>query len=128
MKALRSRLLPYGVALVAVSVAVLFALLLRRSAGQLAYPLSFAAVMGSAWYGGLGPGLFAAGMAGIASSYFLFSPMYSFNITDPQDLVRLGLFALAAVLIGSLQAKLKAARQQLEAQATRLADVEHRGR
>ena len=127
MKSLRSRLLPYGVALVAASIAVLLALLLRHSEGKLAYPLSFTAVMASAWYGGLGPGLFAAVLVGFASIYFLFPPTHSFKVSDTGDLFRLGLFALAAVLVGSLQAKLHAARQRMWAPGSSSADVDPRG-
>ena len=119
MKAPRSRLFSYGVALLAVSAAVLLALALRRSEGQLAYPLSFAAVMASAWYGGLGPGLFAAVLVGIASAYFLISPTGSLKTDALTDLFHLGLFALAAILISRAQAKLHAARQRLEEQARR---------
>src|SRR6476469_2582393 len=99
MKSHRSRLVPYGVALAAVSVAVLLALWLRHSEGKLEFPLSFAAVLVSAWYGGLGARLFAAVLVGIASIYFLFPPTGSFKVTGPRDLLHLGLFALAAIVI-----------------------------
>ena len=96
--------------------------------GQLAYPLTFAAVMASAWYGGVGPGLFAAVIVGLASTYFLLPPIGSFSVTEPGDLLHLGLFALAAVVIGSLQARLQAARRRMEAQGSRPRDGSSRGR
>jgi K+-sensing histidine kinase KdpD len=110
----RRRLSTYGVALLAVSLAVLLAWLRLRSDRALIFPLSFAAVLVSAWYGGLGPGLFAAALAGIAGAYFFLPPLYSFTVTDPNELIHLGLFALGALLISSLNEKLRAAHQQLD--------------
>jgi K+-sensing histidine kinase KdpD len=117
MKIHRSRPYGYAVAVAIASAAVLLALLLRRSEGELAYPLSFAAVMASAWYGGLGPGLAAAILVGIASTALLFTHAGSLKANGPRELFHLGLFALAALLISRAQAMLQAARQQIEEQA-----------
>jgi K+-sensing histidine kinase KdpD len=114
MKVPRSRPYPYAVAVALASVAVLLALLLQRKEGQLAYPLSFAAVLASAWYGGLGPSLVAAILVGIASAALLFTHAGSLKSHGPRELFHLGLFALAALLISRAQAKLQAARQQME--------------
>src|SRR5262245_43312903 len=95
VKAVWSRLSSYGVAGVIVAAAILLAARLRHSQWQLAYPFTFAAVMASAWYGGVGPGLFAAVVAGLAGAYFLFPPAGSFSVTQPGDLLHLGLYALS---------------------------------
>jgi len=116
MKLVGSRLWRYVVAGVSVAAAVLLAVRLRHSQGQLAYPFMFTAIMASAWYGGAGPGLFAAAAAGLASTYYLLPPFSSPRVTRLGDLLHLGLFALAAVLIGSLLAGLQAARRRLEAE------------
>jgi K+-sensing histidine kinase KdpD len=114
MKVPRSRPYPYGVAAALASAAVLLTLLLQHKEGQLAYPLSFAAVLASAWYGGLGPGLGAAILVGIASTALFFMHAGSLKANGAREMFHLGLFALAALLIGRAQAKLQAARQQLE--------------
>jgi K+-sensing histidine kinase KdpD len=110
----RRRFVAYGIALLAVLLAVLLAWLRVQSDRTLIFPLSFAAVLVSAWFGGLGPGLLAAGLAGVAGAYFLLPPLNSFAVTDPTELIHLGLFALGALLISSLNEKLRSAHQQLD--------------
>src|SRR5262245_48945526 len=68
--------------------------------------LFFAAVMVSAWYGGLGPGLLATGLSAVALDYFFLPPVYELG-TGLADSVRLGVFLLIAVLISSLNAARK---------------------
>lgn len=65
-------------------------------------PMFFASVMISAWYGGLGPGLLATGLAGLISAFFLFEPTYSFDI-GWDDVIRILVFTGVAVVISSLQ-------------------------
>jgi signal transduction histidine kinase len=64
-------------------------------------PLFFAAVAVSAWYGGLGPGLLATALAGWATAFFLLEPAYSLRL-DWDDVIRVAVFCLVAVLIGVL--------------------------
>jgi K+-sensing histidine kinase KdpD len=122
MKFLRSRLLPYGVALLLVLLAVLLALLLRRSEKQIVYPLSFVAVLASTWFGGLGPGLFAALLMAMAGLYYLLPPTGSFRDSDAGGFVRLWLVAGAAILVSFLHAKLQAARRRMEAGGSETVD------
>ena len=66
-----SPLLRYGVAVLAVGMAFLVKLLLAPLIVQeTPFLLVFAAIMISAWYGGLGPGLLATVTAGLATDYF----------------------------------------------------------
>jgi Domain of unknown function (DUF4118) len=65
--------------------------------------LFLCAVMLSAWFGGFGPGLFAAALAVLAFYYYLVSPVHSFSI-DPREVPRLAIFALSVLLVGSLSA------------------------
>jgi PAS domain S-box-containing protein len=108
----------YGTAVLAVLLAVLLTLPLQKRAERLDFPLLLAAVMVSAWYGGLGPGLVATVLAVAASSFFLLAPIYSFQITDPNDTIHLGVFILVALLISSLNERLRAALRRAE-EATR---------
>jgi signal transduction histidine kinase/CheY-like chemotaxis protein len=57
----------------------------------------------SAWFGGLGPGLVATGLAGLATAFFLYEPVYSLRI-GLDDVIRVAAFSGVAVLISSLQA------------------------
>jgi PAS domain S-box-containing protein len=108
----------YGTAVLTVLLAVLLTLPLQKRAERLDFPLLLAAVMVSAWYGGLGPGLVATVLAVAASSFFLLAPIYSFQITDPNDTIHLGVFILVALLISSLNERLRAALRRAE-EATR---------
>src|SRR5688572_20311429 len=61
----------YGVAAGSVTLALLLSLLARPLIEPNPFLLFFAAVALSAWFGGLGPGLAATGVAALLSDYFL---------------------------------------------------------
>jgi two-component system sensor histidine kinase KdpD len=75
--------------------------------------LLLAAVLFSAFRGGLGPSLFAALCSVAVSSYFFMPPLYSFRIDAAQDIVDLCVFVLVAVFTSSLAARVR--RQAVEA-------------
>ncbi len=105
----------YGVAVLAVCLAAGLTFLLPPIAQGTPFLFFFAAVMLSAWYGGLGPALLTILLAAAWSNYFLLPPLYSLQVAAPADMLRLGLFLLVAVLVSSLQA-----RQQWAAAAERV--------
>ena len=61
-----------------------------------------AAVMFSTWRGGLGAGLVATALSAVLGAFF-FPPAYSFKVYG-EDLLHLGVFTLAALIISSLSA------------------------
>ncbi|WP_428937964.1 ATP-binding protein [Fontivita pretiosa] len=96
----RAAILHYGCAVVSVAVALGAVRGIGPAATGVA-PLFFAAVMISSWYGGLGPGLLACALAGLATTFFIIEPIHSFAIgTD--DLIREIMFVAVSVLISSL--------------------------
>src|SRR5438034_9530681 len=103
----------YGVALAATTVAYGASLLLWPLIDPNAFAPFCAAVMVSAWYGGLGPGLPATGLATGASAHRLASSVHLLQF-GVNDAVRLGLFLSAAVLISTLDARRKRAEQARE--------------
>ena len=71
----------YGVAVLAVGAALLVKVLLDPlTAQETPFLLVFGAIMVSAWYGGLGPGLLATGLSALATDYFFLSPQGSFSL------------------------------------------------
>jgi K+-sensing histidine kinase KdpD len=75
-----SPLLRYGVAVLALGMAFGLKLLLDPLIVQdVPFLLVFGAIMVSAWYGGLGPGLLATVAAGLATDYFFLQPASSFS-------------------------------------------------
>ncbi len=101
----------YVVALATATTAILLTLVLHPAIEPSVFPLFYAAVMVTAWYGGLGPGLLATIVA-VAAIESLF-------IRNPQPLwylhgyVRLSLFVAVALLISSLTAARKRAEEAL---------------
>jgi PAS domain S-box-containing protein len=73
-----------------------------------------------AWFGGLGPGLLATVLATMVADYFFLPPVGAF-IGPTLQAVPLVLFALEGLLISSLVAALRSAREraQMSAQETR---------
>ncbi|MGE5307070.1 MAG: sensor histidine kinase [Alphaproteobacteria bacterium] len=106
--------LRYGVAAIAVGLAVLATVLLESPNGPTLYSLSFIAVMLSAWYGGLGPGILATVFAALSIDYFLLPPLGSIDFTW-SHMEQVGIFLLSAVIIGSLTASRRRAEERLAA-------------
>jgi PAS domain S-box-containing protein len=104
----------YGVAALIVGVAVLVKLLLDPLTTQdTPFLLILGAIMVSAWYGGLGPGLLATGLSALATDYFFLDPKVSFTTLGP-ELLDLAAFVLEGVLVCVLTASLRTARDRAE--------------
>jgi len=107
-------LLRYGVAVLVVGVAFAIKLLLDPLIAQdVPFLLVFGAIMVSAWYGGLGPGLLATAAAGLASDYFFLDPKGSFSGFSVET-VPLLLFFLEGTLVCLLAEALRTARTRAE--------------
>jgi PAS domain S-box-containing protein len=114
MKRPLERPLRYGAAVLAVGAAVLVKLLLDPLTAQdTPFLLILGAIMVSAWYGGLGPGLLATGLSALATDYFFLDPKVSFATFGPEFL-DLGAFVVEGVLVCVLTASLRSARDRAE--------------
>jgi len=111
----RSRLQRYGVAIITVLLALLLTWLLWPLQKLSIYPLFFAAVVVSSWYGGMEPGLVATVLSALACAYFFLLP-HSLAVSLP-GIIGLVQFVLVAVLINSLNAALRYAQRQAEINA-----------
>lgn len=103
----------YSVAVVSAGFALLLTLLLQPLITPTFFLLFFAAVILSAWYGGLGPGLLATALSGLGSNYFLV-PTFLPLTGGGSDVVRLVVFVLVAFLISSLTAAREQAQKALQ--------------
>jgi PAS domain S-box-containing protein len=109
-----SPLLRYGVAVLAIGMAFLVKLLLDPLIVQeTPFLLIFGAIMISAWYGGLGPGLLATVAAGLATDYFFLQPTSSFSGFSLETVPLLAFF-LEGTLVCLLVEALRAARSRAE--------------
>jgi PAS domain S-box-containing protein len=114
----------YGVAIITFLLAVVLTQLLWPLQKLTIYPLFFASVMVSSWYGGIGPGLVATVLSAVACAYlFLPPPSLAVSLFSVVGLVQ---FVLVAVLINSLNAALRHARQQAEINAQEAQGNYHR--
>ncbi|MBW4423474.1 MAG: PAS domain S-box protein [Nostoc desertorum CM1-VF14] len=121
----REQLLHYGIALLSFALALGATLLLKAYLTPTPAALFYVAVMVSAWYGGLGPGLLATVLSTLAINYFFFNSLYSHNITN-LSLIPLVVFILAAGLISSLNESRRTAQRKAEASLKSLRESEAR--
>jgi PAS domain S-box-containing protein len=94
----RPFLLRYGVAVLTVQFALVFKLAVGEVIGrETPFLVSFTAVILSAWYGGLGPGLLATVLTALMGDYFFLDPLYSFP--DVEKTFRFGVFLLEGAIV-----------------------------
>src|SRR5262245_19745901 len=113
-----SRLARYGMAIISSGVTLIVCLFLNQAlSGSLPLTLFIIPVVVSAWFGGLGPGLLATLLSGLASEYFLTEEYFSPFRMDAADWERLTLFLITSGLVNWLILMMRAARQEVEARA-----------
>ncbi|MBE9107284.1 PAS domain S-box protein, partial [Nostoc cf. edaphicum LEGE 07299] len=123
---IREKLLHYGIAVLSVVLALWATLLLNPYLTSTPGALFFGAVMVSAWYGGLGPGLLATLLSTFAVNYFFFKPLDRLNITNLNIVIPLVVFVLTAGLISWLNESRRTAQRQAEANLKSLHESEAR--
>jgi PAS domain S-box-containing protein len=117
MKRFLDTALRYGVAVLAVGVALGLKLLLDPLiTDQSPFLLLAGAVVVGAWFGGLGPGLLATALGALGADYFFLPPEGSFTGLAVAFWPLL-LFTLQGILISSLVEALRSARKRAEQSA-----------
>jgi PAS domain S-box-containing protein len=117
MKRLLDTALRFGVAVLAVGVALGLKLLLDPLiTDQSPFLLLAGAVVVGAWFGGLGPGLLATALGALGADYFFLPPEGSFTGLAVAFWPLL-LFTLQGILISSLVEALRSARKRAEQSA-----------
>lgn len=127
--AIRTQAQSYGIAALAVALAMLLMLLFNPWVAMTQSPflIFFGAIMVSAWYGGLGAGLFATFLSAVLSTYFFVNPIGSL-LSNFSEMVRLSLFVLEGILISVLCEALYKANRRLEVNVRKLRASEERYR
>jgi signal transduction histidine kinase len=100
----------YATAILAVVAANLLRNVLHAMGDSGISPLYFAAVIFSAWFGGLGPGFLATALSGVATAYLLM-PQAGTAGGFRDAVLRVLVFTVVAVLTSSLHAALKRAAE-----------------
>ncbi len=105
-----SLLLRYGAAAALTGIAVGLRLFLPFLAGlRVPYIQFYPAVLVAAWYGGVGPGLFATALSSLATIYWFLPPAGGLAIQDPEDIATLLAFIGVGVCIAWLNGSLRRA-------------------
>jgi PAS domain S-box-containing protein len=127
--ATRSQMQRYGIAVLAVVLAMLLMLLVNPWVAMSRSPflMFFGAVMVSAWYGGMGAGLLSTFLSALLSTYFLVDPAYSQTL-DLTDSARLSLFVLEGILFSLLCEVLHTSNRRLEVSQRKFQASEERYR
>jgi PAS domain S-box-containing protein len=89
----------YGMALILVAVGGGCNYLMPPVYGDSHYFFFSAAILASALFGGLGPGLLATVVSGFASAYLFIAPFYSFRMEEPEAVRRLAIFLIEGAVI-----------------------------
>jgi PAS domain S-box-containing protein len=108
-------ILSYGVAILSVTAALIITLWMRMEIGQPSTPivgLFLCAVMFSAWFGGIRPGLLAIALSFLAFDYYFVPPIYSVAL-EIKEIPRLLVFALSALFVGSLSTAQRSTAESL---------------
>lgn len=108
----------YGAAIAASALACIGTYLLWSFINPTVSLLFFVAVLFSAWFCGLRPALLCCILSTLACNYLFIAPMQSFSI-GADDLLRLSVFMLAAVLVSALtmgRAQAEEATKRIEKQ------------
>jgi C4-dicarboxylate-specific signal transduction histidine kinase len=102
----------YGIALLSVYTALLISRWPPLRLETAPVSLFLGAIMLSAWFGGLGPGLLATALSSLAFDYYFLPPIYSL-VAKPDEIPRLVIFTVSALFVGSLSAAQRAATESL---------------
>jgi two-component system sensor kinase FixL len=117
----------YGLAVLSVAVALLITRALPSDA-EIRGPLFVPAILLSAWYGGIGPGLLATGLSVLAIDYFLLPPVATLKLFALDDAAYLVAFLLSALLVawltGSQRRTEESLRQAGDELAVRVTEIE----
>jgi PAS domain S-box-containing protein len=102
----------YGIAVLLVTAAVIISRWPALHLETAPASLFLCAVMISAWLGGVGPGLLAIVLSCFAFNHYFLEPLYSFTVRS-EEIPRFVIFAMSAIVAGSLSAAQRSAADSL---------------
>jgi C4-dicarboxylate-specific signal transduction histidine kinase len=102
----------YGIAVLSAAAALIVSRLPAIHLQDAPVSLFLCAVMLSAWFGGVGPGLFATALSALAFNYYFLPPIHSLG-PKPDEIPRLVIFVVSALFVGTLSAAQRSATESL---------------
>jgi C4-dicarboxylate-specific signal transduction histidine kinase len=103
----------YEIAVLSVAAALLVSRLPAVHLQDAPVSLFLCAVLLSAWFGGVGPGLLATTLSALAFNYYFLPPIHSLG-PKPEEIPRLVIFTVSALFVGSLSAAERSALESLK--------------
>ena len=107
----------YTVALLTVALASAFSWVFREYTERTVLIFYFAAVIGTAWYGGFGPGALVTILSLIAADYLFMPPRFTLTLLSSSEVLPLILFLIIALMTSVLSGQSKDARAHAEKSA-----------
>jgi C4-dicarboxylate-specific signal transduction histidine kinase len=104
--------LSYGLAVLSVAIALIIANLLDTHLVSAPVSLFLCAIMFSAWFGGVRPGLLSVALSLLAFDYYFATPLYSLAM-EIKEVPRFIIFGLSALFVGLLSAAQRSATESL---------------
>ena len=102
----------YWIAIVSVAAALIISRWPKLHLQDAPVSLFLCAVILTAWFGGLWPGLLATALSAVAFYYFFLPPIYSLN-AKPEEIPRFTIFMVSALFVGSLTVAQRGATESL---------------
>ena len=102
----------YGIAFLSVAAALTVSRLPAIHLQDAPVSLFLCAVILSAWFGGVGPGLVATALSALAFNYYFLPPIHSLG-PKPDEIPRLVIFVVSALFVGSLSCAQRSATESL---------------
>src|SRR5882724_8027451 len=102
----------YGIAVLSVAAALTVSRLPAIHLQDAPVSLFLCAVILSAWFGGVGPGLVATLLSALAFNYYFLPPIHSLG-PKPDEIPRLVIFVVSAIFVGSLSVAQRRATESL---------------
>jgi C4-dicarboxylate-specific signal transduction histidine kinase len=102
----------YWIAVLSVASALIISRLPAVHLQDAPVSLFLCAVLLSAWFGGIGPGLLATALSALAFNYYFLPPIHSLG-PKPDEIPRLVIFTVSALFVGSLSAAERSAIESL---------------
>ena len=102
----------YGIAVLSVAAALIISRLPAVHLQDAPVSLFLCAVLLSAWFSGIGPGLLATALSALAFNYYFLPPIHSLG-PKPDEIPRLVIFTVSALFVGSLSAAERSAIESL---------------
>jgi C4-dicarboxylate-specific signal transduction histidine kinase len=102
----------YGIAVLSVAAALIISQWPPLHLEAAPVSLFLCAVILSAWFGGVGPGLLATALSGLAFYYYFLPPIHSWD-AKPGEIPRLVIFMVSALFVGSLSVAQRSATESL---------------